>query len=224
LNTDMLENMACLAESLGAPRGEWRLEGAITSPGNGRMRAEPVAGRIPGGKPLVGIHPGGRYSTQRWPLRRFQETAWELLRGGCQVLFFQEPGAGAPLPAGLVVPEAGTVADLIARLPAVDLLLCNNSGPLHIARALGVPTVSLAGPTRNAFLPHEGEKHTVLGAALPCRPCDKAVCWHHTCLESIEVARVVSAVRAKLENLPACSALLPALPPEGGGKKERGTR
>ena len=58
--------------------------------------------------------------------------------------------------------DAGALATEIARL---DVLLCNNSGPLHIAGALGVPTLSTLGPTNRAMWWPVGSEHEVVEAA-----------------------------------------------------------
>jgi ADP-heptose:LPS heptosyltransferase/GT2 family glycosyltransferase len=211
--TDMLENMERLARSIGAGvqvQEAIALEGLLSreNGGGARARRELAERGMPSGKPVLGIHPGGRYSSQRWPLERFQRVALELnRRGECGVLFFQG-GEGTDgawpywLPAeGLVVAKWGSLDCFMEQLRTVSLLLCNNSGPLHVARALGIPTISLTGPTRNAFLPHDGGKHIALGVEMPCRPCDKPLCWHHGCLASIEVEDVVRTVLDRLGEL-----------------------
>lgn len=213
---DMLESMQLLARSLGAGGTEEApgLEGLLSVAAESIQRARRALSPrgLLAGRPVLGIHPGGRFSTQRWPLERFAGVAHEVARSGeFGVLFFAAgsstdgPGLDGPLPDGVIVLEEGSLERFMEHLSAVSLLLCNNSGPLHVARAMGIPTLSLTGPTRGAFLPRGNGKHFVIGVDLPCRPCDKPLCWHHLCLTSIDVEDVVHLVLAKLADSDGCS-------------------
>jgi ADP-heptose:LPS heptosyltransferase len=202
---DLLVNNERLARCLGCRGHHSRVRGLEET----LVISERTARRTGSGRsgPVVGIHPGGRYPTQRWPVERYFSTARELLaRGVGTVIFFNRsmvkpaPGPGGRVPEGLVLLESLDLMRFVKRLGDVDFLLCNNSGPLHIARALGVPTVSLTGPTREAFVPRGEARHAVLERELVCRPCDKALCWHHSCLSDIGVDEVVKSIMAMLES------------------------
>lgn len=204
LDCDLLVNNERLARCLGYRERHGRVRGLEDT----LVIPERSARRIGSGRsgPVVGIHPGGRYPTQRWPLERYLSTARELLaRGVGTVIFFDRnpvkpaPGPGGSVSEGLVFIDDLDLMGFVKRLGDVDLLLCNNSGPLHIARALGIPTVSLAGPTREAFVPRGDAHHAVLERELGCRPCDKALCWHHSCFSDIGVDEVVGSVTGMLE-------------------------
>ncbi|MFH0828283.1 MAG: glycosyltransferase family 9 protein, partial [Candidatus Omnitrophota bacterium] len=75
-----------------------------------------------------------------------------------------------------------------------------NSGPLHIAAALGVSTVSTMGPTALDFWWPQGKNHIVIRRDLPCSPCDRAVCRGHECLELISVEEMEKAVEVLLKS------------------------
>lgn len=212
LDQNMLDSLDSLARSLG-----WKgydsfsgLDGCIDiSESDARWAQEKLEGLgCVQAEPVIGIHPGGRYETQRWPLERFYRVALEVSRRAhIKVILFQggawreELGLEGALPGGLVLLEDVEPGRFIAVVGKLTLMLCNNSGPLHIARALGVPTISLTGPTRKAFLPVGSSLDWICETPLDCRPCDKPLCFHHSCLRGIGVDDVVSLTLRRLTDL-----------------------
>jgi heptosyltransferase II len=167
------------------------------------------ANRLEPSRLCVAIHPGGFYPSQRWSPERFAAVADELAeRYNTQVLLFGGKADGEALdricramsnPA-IILPELG-LRGFMAAVSRCNLLLCNNSGPLHVASALGVPTVSTMGPT----VPHlwwpVGEGHTVLRKDLPCSPCQRGRCKWHDCMKLIEAEEMMEAARVRLQVL-----------------------
>lgn len=104
---------------------------------------------------IVVIHPGGYYPSQRWPAERFAAVAGKIV-GAYDVKLII---AGGPddeelvhyitsrLEGGNVTAVCVDLKELARILARSTLLVCNNSGPLHLAAALGIPTVSMMGPT-----------------------------------------------------------------------------
>jgi ADP-heptose:LPS heptosyltransferase len=91
---------------------------------------------------------------------------------------------------------------LPAFLSRASVLLTNDSGPMHIAAAVGTPVVALFGPTSGTRTGPYGEGHAVLTHEVPCRPCFSRVCRHTeplACLTHINPERVVDRVKALLE-------------------------
>jgi lipopolysaccharide heptosyltransferase II len=142
-----------------------------------------LAERTGGVKPLIGIHPGAYYATQRWLPEHFAVLADRLQERFDVVL------VGGPADEGLVQRiqslMSGTTLKVVtpdirwfaALLSSCRLLVCNNSGPLHVASALGIRTVSFMGPTVKELWSPLGEKHTVLRIdGLPCIGCNRGVC------------------------------------------------
>lgn len=142
-----------------------------------------LAGQRRSGKPLLGIHPGAYYETQRWPPEHFAALA-DGLRRRFDVILFGGPAdrelvgrirsrmSGGTLE--VVTPDIRWFAALLSHC---RLLVCNNSGPLHMASALGIPTVSFMGPTVRALWSPRGEPHAVLRMdGLPCIGCNRGAC------------------------------------------------
>jgi lipopolysaccharide heptosyltransferase II len=128
------------------------------------------------GQPLVGISPGANWETKRWPAERFAGLARRALAAGLQVAV---QGSLAEAKLGqLVVRAAPGAVDLTGKLdlPALGgfisrctAFVANDSGPMHMARALGVPTLALFGSTDPAMFDFAG--HAMLFAGVECAPC-----------------------------------------------------
>jgi heptosyltransferase-2 len=114
---------------------------------------------------LVGIHPGASLAEKRWPLERFSEVATATAaQPGVRVLAFAEPsGYGSELFAipGVVGAQV-TLRQMMALIERCGLLVCNDSGPMHIAGALGVPTVAMFGAGIEQWFAPLGEGHEML--------------------------------------------------------------
>ena len=78
-----------------------------------------------------------------------------------------------------------------------DLLITGDSGPMHIAAAFNVPTISIFGPTKNDETSQwMNEKNIIVKKNLDCQPCMKRTCplKHHNCMKLIEATEVLEAV------------------------------
>lgn len=147
----------------------------------------------PPGAPRIAVHPGGSFKTQRWPASRFAAAARGIMsRRGGKAVVLAGPGEEdlareikRELHGDCLVLPPGDVGTLAAVLSRCDLLIANNSGPLHLAGALRVPTVSLMGPTDPVRFWPQGIHQVVLRKAdLPCSPCSRGRCAPHECLLS----------------------------------------
>ncbi len=171
----------------------------------------------PPSKPLVesettvlrlGLCAGAEYGqAKRWPLERYAEAANQIrarLSRPVEWLFFGAPGEkemGEQLAAQVTVAHRNLVgktslAELIAELRACTLLLTNDTGTMHMAAALGVPTVSIFGSTEPSLTGPIGNQHHVLRHHVPCSPCFKRTCpfEHYQCMMGMPVEKVVAAV------------------------------
>ena len=119
------------------------------------------------GKLLVGIHPGASVPEKRWPLARFADVAQTLTRiPDTNVLAFVAPdGYGEELsqiPG--VITATVSLRELIALIQRCNVLVCNDSGPMHLAGALDVPTVSIFGSGISRWFSPLGSGHHLLTA------------------------------------------------------------
>lgn len=150
------------------------------------------------------VHPGATAASRRWPPERFAEVARALAREtGALVLVTGSAGERAIVDAvktlaahDRVVPLAGVLSlgEMGALIEAADLLVSNNSGPVHMAAAAGTPVADLYALTNPQHTPWM-VPHRVLFQDVPCRYCYKSQCpqGHHRCLLDVTVSDVVNA-------------------------------
>lgn len=162
------------------------------------------AGIVPH-RPWAVVHPGATAPSRRWPADRFAALVRTLaVRHGWQFVLTGSAGeqpllqsvaqmAGVPVvPLGGKL-DMGELAALIARAP---LLVSNNTGPVHIAAAVGTPVVVLYALTNPQHTPWRVPAR-VLFRDVPCRCCYRSICpqVYHRCLEGVTVEEAVHAAR-----------------------------
>jgi heptosyltransferase-2 len=165
------------------------------------------AGLAPGRR-AVAVQLGAAFGPSKlWPPDRLAAVATVLEREGYPVVFLGGPTAGRLLEAvreRLGRPVRSLVGrDHPALLPALlaefAVVLAPDSGPAHVAAAVGVPVVTLFGPTDPRLTAPLGEAHVALWRRPPCAPCLRPVCpIDHRCLGGLEVDEVVAALRERL--------------------------
>ena len=166
--------------------------------------------------PIVGIHVSGGRLVKQWEPQRFAEVARQLIdrRNATVVL------TGAPSDRSLVdevrssLPEARTIdlageidlLELAALLEQLDVLITCDTGPMHIAAAVGTPVVAVFGPSDPVRYAPAGPADRVVRAGIPCSPCNRirkppAHCVGHIpeCLTSVPAAQVYDAAISSLE-------------------------
>jgi ADP-heptose:LPS heptosyltransferase len=126
-------------------------------------------------KPLVVLHPGARIPVRRWPEAYFENTVRRLreLYDFHLALIPDPDGYGSGLAAlcDQVLPALG-VDELVDVLGRVEFLLCNDSGPGHLAACCGRPAVVVFGPTDPEWFRPWGEiHHLAIRDICPWRPC-----------------------------------------------------
>ncbi len=159
-------------------------------------------------RPRVALFPGAMRNTKQWPVERFGELARRILGHG-----FQAVVAGSAPEAGLcreVVSLAPGAADVCGRF-GLDVLggllagcaafVGNDSGPMHVARALGVPTLVFFGPTDPGQFDFTG--CALLFAGVPCSPCSffgQRACprGHFRCMRDLDADRAWRALEPML--------------------------
>jgi len=162
-------------------------------------------------QPVFGLNPGAEYGpAKRWPVERFIAAAQEIQkRTNCVWLIFGGKGdveLAERISSELRTPNselrslAGqtSLRELMALLKLCRVLLTNDSGPMHVAAALGTPVVAPFGSTSpeltGSGLPGD-PRHRLLKSDAPCSPCFLRECpIDFRCLNGISVERVVEAV------------------------------
>lgn len=183
---------------------------------------------------LVVVHPGATAASRRWPADRFAEVARQLaMQTGARVVVTGTNGerplaeavcAAAAHPAVVSMAGALSLGEMAALLEMADLLVSNNSGPVHLAAATGTPLIDLYALTNPQHTPWQ-VPHRTLFADVPCRYCYKSTCpqGHHRCLLDVSARAVLAAALALLDGEagppdvmpwgPAPAAIEPAITP-----------
>jgi heptosyltransferase II len=161
------------------------------------------------GKRLIGINPGAAYGTAKcWLPERFREVTQKLLAlDNVQIIYFGDPssmplvkeicqGLGSPV---LNLAGLTTLPQLAALIKLCSVLLTNDSGPMHIAAALGTPLVALFGST-NEIITGPYKTGIVIHKHVECSPCYKRVCpIDFKCMKRIESDEVYEAIVQQLK-------------------------
>ena len=183
------------------PEQEGRVEQFLRQRGAGGME-----------KPLVVLHPGASCLSKRWPAERFARVGDRLAARGARVAVLTGPGEE---PQGLEVLRqmrepaiemlgAFGLGETAALLKRARLLVSNDSGPVHIACAVGTPAVSIFGRWGGGLSPVRwgptGRGSIALHHDIGCRPCLAHHCTiGFKCLEAVTVEEVVSAAEYLME-------------------------
>jgi ADP-heptose:LPS heptosyltransferase len=151
---------------------------------------------------LLGIHPGARNAMRQWGDANFAAVAQRLKSHfPVKVLWFQDPNQETEiLDRSQVLPLALPLREFMAVLKRCQLLICNDSGPMHIATAIGVPVVAIFGPTEPAwFGPLGPNNRVVIQPGFWCRPCfDYCQFDEPYCMRVITVDSVYAAAESTL--------------------------
>jgi heptosyltransferase-2 len=159
--------------------------------------------KSPNGKRVIGVSPGAAYGTaKRWLPERFAEAAGALAtaRGASIALFGSKTErdlcqeVAERLDGQEVTNFAGqtTLSQFIDLASGCELFLTNDSGSMHIASALGVPTVAIFGATDDTTTGPTGRNARVVRHPVDCSPCLLRECpIDHRCMTGVSVERVV---------------------------------
>jgi lipopolysaccharide heptosyltransferase II len=206
-----------LVAAVGCQTTDERLSLRVPAQTGHRIRRLLAEGGADLSRPWAVVHPGATAPSRRYPPEHFAEAARRLASDhGFDVVF-----TGGRSEVQLVnwiartmqapsISLAGrlTLEELAALLSLAPVLIANNTGPVHVAAALGTPVVDLYALTNPQHTPW-GVPHRVLSRDVPCKYCYKSVCpaGHHACLRLINPEEVVAAA------LELTSFLIPAREP-----------
>jgi len=208
-----LDDYTALLAAMNAPRvvdeiPSIRLPVHVRERARRRLRASGV--RLD--RPLFGLHAGGLYGrAKHWGDDRYGELAERLIESGYSVVLLTSPGER--LQAETISEKYGEIAidgdsgdvlQLAATISHCSVIVTNDSGPLHLAAALAVPSVSIFGPTDPARTVIPGATR-VVRKPVRCGPCYERECplRDHRCMTEISVDEVLTAAVGLLQEVAA---------------------
>lgn len=159
--------------------------------------------------PWIGLNPGASFGTaKRWLPERYAAVGDTLARrAGARVAIVggaRERGLGELIASGMRAPvrvlcgETG-LPELTGVLARLRLLVTNDSGPMHVAAALGIPVAAVFGPTDDRETGPVGDRHRIVREPVHCSPCKLRECpIDHRCMTRIGVDRVLAEAQGLL--------------------------
>lgn len=154
---------------------------------------------------FTAVLPAARWATKQWAARRIAELIDRIHDAGlprCVLL-------GAPCDratADKIIADCKSdpidlvgktdLRELTAMIDLADRVVCHDSGPMHIAAALNKPIVAIFGPTDPQRTGPYGGDARIVATPIDCSPCFRRKCWHHSCMEQLEVKTVLDQVHA----------------------------
>jgi heptosyltransferase-2 len=159
-------------------------------------------------RPVVALAPGAVGPSKRWPSASYAALTRRLLQEGLAVWVLGGPDE-KPLAREIVGDTRARdltgfdLRDAVLALASAAVAISNDSGLLHVAAALGTPTIGIFGPTSPwHWAPLNPLAATIetTAADLPCRPCHKPICrlGHHRCMREIPPEQVFAAASRAL--------------------------
>jgi lipopolysaccharide heptosyltransferase II len=199
-----VERQLDLVAAVGCHTTERRLSLRVPPDDRARVRTLLSSLGIEGGRPWLVLHPGASAPSRRYPPELFAEAIARVVARTDATVVVTGDGSEAELAERVCagIPEqshvlAGvlTLGELSALIADAPVLLTNNTGPAHIAAAVGTPVVDLYALTNPQHTPWM-VRSRVLSHDVPCRNCFRSVCpeLHHQCLRGVRPERVADAV------------------------------
>lgn len=168
------------------------------------LKSEGLAGKF-----IAGINAGGGWYTKRWVLERFARLADLLIEQyKASVILLWGPGQKSDVESiqsmmkhKAFIPPETTLLQLGALLKRCSILISNDSGPMHIAAAVGTPVVGIYGPTNPILQGPYGSRHVVVrNETLECLGCNFTRCpIGHPCMRELSVDDVLNGVKRLLK-------------------------
>jgi heptosyltransferase I len=196
-NDHAVERYLKITSYLGCPNGSVEFSFAVDD--EDRRFIEQA---IPAGEKFAVLMPGTNWATKRWPVERFAALVQPLRdRFGLETVV---AGAAADrtlarqIPAKFDLTGKTNLRQIVALLERAALVVANDTGPMHMAAALGVPLVTPYGPTApNRTGPFQ-RMDSVIRLNLPCSPCYSRTCSHRSCMQWLEIDFVLRLAEEQL--------------------------
>ncbi len=157
------------------------------------------------------LQPGARWLNKRWPVESFSAFVRQFSRLRPEVRF-AILGSGEDQPLGAAISQAApkqtldltgklSLPEMVEWIRAAAMMVTNDTGPMHVAAAMGIPLIGLFGPTEPRRTGPYGQIHHALQLELPCAPCLSSRCTFSRpleCLKALPTERVVDAANSLL--------------------------
>ncbi len=197
-----LDRYLSMARFLGLDVGKW--EGKIPLNEASRERVlslmEENALR---NRPIIALNPVAKWPTKLWSVEGFSKVADRLRDDlNCDVVFtgslndlpvISDISVLMKRPPVILAGKTG-LKELAFFLSKCAAMVTTDTGPMHIAAAMGCPVVALFGPTSPRRTGPYGGRHTVISSGVSCSPCFQKRCYHRSCMKEIRSDDVVEAV------------------------------
>ena len=185
----------------------------IRVPADARRRAAALLERAGARRTLIGLQPGAGRAIKEWSPERFAAAGAELARDADVSLVVTGAPSDRPLVTALTaalpvdrhvvrVPERVDLVVLAAILERLALFITGDTGPMHLAAAVGTPVLAVFGPSLPSRYAPLSDRARIARVDLPCSPCNRlrnppGWCVGHVpdCLSGVEVSAVLSAAR-----------------------------
>ena len=164
---------------------------------------------INGMKSLIAINPVAKWETKLWPNKKFAELADTLIdqfnmkivfTGGIKDYLIIQAITSSMKRRAINFAGKTTLTELAALYEKAALVISTDTGPMHLAAAMGTPVVALFGPTAPWRTGPYGKGHQVITAGLECSPCFKRRCETTDCMYQISMDQILEGVQKVLKN------------------------
>lgn len=210
MRINRFERNISLVESLDSAPSNLDVE--IVIPDDVKRKVGKLLEPIDRNKPLVAIHPTTSRPFKLWDSRNYAKVADKLMTdGGAQVLITCGPGerdaaqqvVARMQSAAPPVIQSGSLREYAWLVKQADLYFGGDTGPMHIASAMGSPIVAMFGPTDPVVNGPYRQPHRVLYKDMPCSPCKERRCSRNLeCMTTITVEEAYDAILDMLERVP----------------------
>ncbi|HMK44531.1 MAG TPA: glycosyltransferase family 9 protein [Dissulfurispiraceae bacterium] len=204
-----VEARFALMRSLGVQQGDEKLILNLTEEERIAARRKLVSCGIDANAIIIGMHPGAQDVFKRWPLNYFQEVGNALRQHiPCRIII-----TGGESESSLARSLASKIDDALsfagqlslretaALISKMSLLISNDTGPMHIASAVGTPLVALFCATESTICgPYKTDNALVIQKQKTCSPCVGKKCKMPSCLEQITPKEVIEAAFLQMEH------------------------
>lgn len=192
-----IDRYLAITDALGCGREPVEFRFAITDADRGA-----VSSLLNGASRYAVLLPGTNWETKRWPVEHFAALVQPLReRFGLQTVVAgaaNDKTLAARIPHAIDLTGATSLRETVALLERAAIVVANDSGPMHIAAALGRPLVTPYGPTSPIRTGPYRRLDTVVRLDIPCSPCFSRRCSHQSCLRWLEPASVLREIERQM--------------------------